>query len=341
MLLILTQPLDAHADRVQEDLRRRGAPVVRLDTAEFPAQAEVSLAYDARGRARYTLRRGADEVDLRDVTAVWDRRPRDPVPPAAIADGPARDYLVAACRTFLQDTWNALPCLWVPARRPVVMRAQLKASQLALAGALGFTLPPTLVSNSPADVLDFYRRHEGRIVSKVVGFPAVEADGTTFGRYTEAVAPRDVGYAPAIRACPMIFQAYVPKQVEVRVTVVGTEVFAAEIHSQATNRTRVDWRRYDHFGTPYRWHDLPPALARRCRRLVQRLGLHFGAVDLALTPDGRYVFFEINPNGQYLWIEHATGLPISAAVGDLLLSGPHRAGIRSPGAGAAPAFPAA
>ena len=49
------------------------------------------------------------------------------------------------------------------------------------------------------------------------------------------------------------------------------------------------------------------------------LGLSYGAVDLVLTPEGRYVFLEINPNGQYLWVEDATGLPISDALCDLLM----------------------
>jgi glutathione synthase/RimK-type ligase-like ATP-grasp enzyme len=54
---------------------------------------------------------------------------------------------------------------------------------------------------------------------------------------------------------------------------------------------------------------------------VERLGLCYGAIDMVLTPDGRYVFLEINPNGQYLWIEEAAGLPISDAICDLLMSG--------------------
>ena len=55
--------------------------------------------------------------------------------------------------------------------------------------------------------------------------------------------------------------------------------------------------------------------------MVERLGLCYGAIDMILTPDGRYVFIEINPNGQYLWIEQETGLPISAAICDLLMGG--------------------
>jgi glutathione synthase/RimK-type ligase-like ATP-grasp enzyme len=130
-----------------------------------------------------------------------------------------------------------------------------------------------------------------------------------------------VAYASAVRYCPVIFQAYVPKRVELRITVVGGEVFAAEIHSQQSNHTRHDWRRYDLGETPHLPHELPADVARRCLRLVGELGLCYGAIDMVLTPDGRYVFIEINPNGQYLWIEQMTGLPISDAVCDLLTSG--------------------
>ena len=116
----------------------------------------------------------------------------------------------------------------------------------------------------------------------------------------------------------MIVQAYVPKRLELRVTVVGDRVLTAAIHSQGSNRTRYDWRHYDHVHTVYEPHRLPAKIERRCRALVAELGLVFGAIDLVLTPDSRHVFLEINPNGQYLWVEEACDLPISAAMADLL-----------------------
>src|SRR5439155_11640005 len=88
-----------------------------------------------------------------------------------------------------------------------------------------------------------------------------------------------------------------------------------------TNHTKYDWRRYDLEQTPHLPHQLPDDVAQRCVALTERLGVRYGAVDLILTPDGRYVFLEINPNGQYLWIEELTGLPISDAIRDLLMQG--------------------
>jgi len=72
-------------------------------------------------------------------------------------------------------------------------------------------------------------------------------------------------------------------------------------------------------------HALPAEIERKLRRLVAAQGLNFGAIDMVLTPDGRYVFLELNPNGQFLWMEDLMGLPMSDAMCDLLLSGSCRA----------------
>lgn len=321
MILILTQPLDPHADLVVEKLRERGADFIRFHPQEFPANAAISLSLSPTGQTRYTLWVDKRTIDLDSAKAVWYRRPRLPVPHEEITDKLTYAATVEECETFVQDVWNSLDCFWIPAPVAVFKREQFKASQLKVALALGFELPPTLFTNNPADFLEFYRQHNGQIVSKRVGFAFFSTSGTPFVRYTEVVSKRDVGYAHSVRYCPIIFQAYVPKRLELRITVVGQEVFAAEIHSQESNHTRHDWRRYDDNQTRYLPHALPADVAQRCVQLVEKLGLCYGAIDMILTPDGRYIFIEINPNGQYLWIELATGLPISDAICDLLISG--------------------
>jgi glutathione synthase/RimK-type ligase-like ATP-grasp enzyme len=80
------------------------------------------------------------------------------------------------------------------------------------------------------------------------------------------------------------------------------------------------------FATQYAPHDLPRDVERRCVALVGRLGLTYGAIDMIVTPDGRYVFLEINPSGLYQWIEVATGLPITDAICDLLIAASRPAG---------------
>jgi hypothetical protein len=320
MILILTEPDDVHADAVIERLKARGVEWVRFNPADFPARASVSLGLESDGRMRSLLRVGETAVDLTRLRSVWYRRPQPPIPDEQIRDAAVRTFVADECHVFLRDLWHALDCRWLPGDPLAIRRAELKATQLRTAGELGLELPPTLVTNSPDEFLDFYRRHNGHVVTKLAGTSFHRSFGNTFMRFTEVVSKRDLGHVGAVRYCPVILQAYVPKRLELRITVVGHEVFAAEIHSQQTHHTRHDWRRYDLGHTPHRVHDLPPEVHEQCVRLVERLGLAYGAIDMILTPDGRYVFVEINPNGQYLWIEHKTGLPISAAVCEFLMN---------------------
>jgi glutathione synthase/RimK-type ligase-like ATP-grasp enzyme len=109
------------------------------------------------------------------------------------------------------------------------------------------------------------------------------------------------------------------RSVTSRVTVVGDE-----ISRRSTRRATphlADWRRYDDARTSHEITTLPEQIAERCRRLTSALGLGYAAFDLIVTPDDRYVFVEVNPNGQYLWLEELTGIPISQAVAAFLASG--------------------
>jgi hypothetical protein len=319
MILVVSNRDDAHAEHIEAMLRARGAVFMRFDPAMFPVAAAISVSYEPAGRSRRTLRVGEQHLDLREVTAVWYRRPGLPDAGAGIEDRAARELVQEECRQLVQDVWSSVDCPWLPAQPSIVKSAGQKATQLKVAGELGFELPPTLITNSPTDLLEFYRQHGGDIVCKLAGTALQRSVGWTFARYTEAVSTRDIAHAHSIALCPVIFQARVPKQVELRITVVGRHVFAAEIHSQTSNHTRLDWRRYDEHNTPHAVHVLPAATEERCRELVGRLGLRYGAIDMIRTPDGRYVFIEINPNGQYLWIERQTGLPISDAICNLLM----------------------
>lgn len=322
MILIVTAPTDAHADHVAALLEARGAPFVRFDPADLPVAAGISIEYARSGAGNHVLVTERERVDLSDVTAAWYRRPGTPAPHPDLRETAAREFVELECGMVLQDLWNSLDCPWLPGPPLMVRRAEYKSLGLTAAGRLGFELPPTLTTNRRADVLEFYRQHDGRIISKLAATAFPATIGFSMIRFTELVTPRDIAHAAAIAHCPMTFQAYVPKRVELRITVVDDRAFAAEIHSQASNHTRFDWRRYDLDRTPHRPHALPREVERRCIQLVAALGLRYGAIDMIVTPDDRYVFLEINPNGQYLWIEHQTGLPISDAICDALTDPP-------------------
>src|SRR5262249_6133530 len=215
------------------------------------------------------------------------------------------------------DAWATLPV------RSRSASPENKLHQLSVAARCGFTLPRTLVTNSPERFLDFYEACGGNLISKRAVNLAPMVGGVATRPYTVSMRRRDAADARAIRHAPVIFQEKVPKRVEVRVTVVGSRVFAAEIQSQGSYRQVTDWRHYPELGQSrfYAPHRLPAAVEQRCRDVVAALGLSFGAIDLILTPDGEYVFLEVNINGQWAYIEDMLGLPISDAIAELLING--------------------
>ena len=187
--------------------------------------------------------------------------------------------------------------------------AERKPYQLAKAAQLGFTLPRTIVTNDEAAVKGFALENE--LVAKAVSSGYIKGIDGNRAIFTNALVPGDLEDLSGLALAPVIFQENIVKSSDIRVTVVGNDIFAAEILSQSRESSNVDWRATDDPDLEHRPHELPSTLARQCLSLVSNLGLAFGALDFALTPDGTYVFFEINPNGEWLWLEDHLGLPIS------------------------------
>lgn len=182
----------------------------------------------------------------------------------------------------VMNVWDAVECRTVPGAPHLAERAERPLAQLLQARRVGFEVPPTLISADPQELLDF---------SAVHGLPE---------------RPWRHGDAGTARHWRLVTQAAPPRLMDLRVVVVGERVFAAEIVSHDDQR-RV------------RPHELPAELAERCRRLIRALGLNYGTINLALTPDGRHVFLEADPGGGFLWLEEATRMPITDALCDLLL----------------------
>jgi hypothetical protein len=323
MILILSHRDDRGSNRVQDELCARGAQVVRFDPGDFPTRAACSLRYSrARGWTRVIEQVGLPSIDVDAIKAVWLRRPGARALPPEIVDPRLQDYVRQEWNAIAGDLFSGMSCFWLPARPAVVRETMRKCHPLLLAHKLGFAIPESAFTSRPQDLFDLHREHDGRIISKQ---PSPSAFPSAFDnqvlRYTEQVSMRDLGYARRLRWSPALVQENLRKQLEIRVTVVGPHVFAAAIDSQASQRTRQDWRRYDHANTPIFAHTLPVEVERRCAELTSALGLHYGAIDLVLTPEDEHVFLEINPAGEYAWIEDATRLPITEAICDQLLGG--------------------
>jgi len=231
-------------------------------------------------------------------------------------------------------------------------KANIKVYQLQVAKEVGLCVPLTLITNQPDEVRSFVANNSGITLFKPIAGASVgggparftkEIEESYAGQFALPPAqpidePEHVNYAVFARiltpermeqldrivACPVAFQVYVEKRLELRITIVGDIIFPAEIHSQEYEDTKIDWRHLSL--TPdavptHEKHTLPDEISSKLLLLMKHLGLVFGCIDMILTPDGEYVFLEVNPAGQWGWIEKLTGMPITDTLTDMLIRG--------------------
>lgn len=315
-VLILSSPQDMHAHAMREVLELKGYRCDILFTPDFPRKLDftINMRHDP---ARLEIAGGyAFELHER-YSSVWRRRPYHSRPPRDYTEAD-RDIIRRECRDMRAGFFELLcpESLWV---NPLscMTTERCKSLHLALARKIGFKIPKTIFSNSPIEIVNFFKGSQGRVVYKTFN----SLIPTTL--LTEEMLQDGEG----LRWTPGIYQEYIEKAYELRVTVVGRRVFTVRIDSQGTSRGKVDWREaqkqkpgvpVDLIFEPYRLSQKIEAL---CLELASNLQLAYAGIDLAVTQDGSCIFFEINSSGQFLWIDYETRLPILDAMSEMLVQG--------------------
>jgi ATP-grasp ribosomal peptide maturase len=312
-VLVVTALEDLTADWVIEALNEREAWVARVDPADIGSGLHFSARIAGDSAAwNGRLRTASREVDLRDVGAIYYRRPG----PWRFAHLPPqqRDFAVAEARYgFGGVLYNLERAVYVnhPA---AVTRADFKPGQLRTAVGLGLPIPPTLITNEAGEARRFAGEH-GRIICKTFrGLPSGE-DGHAGAIWTQRVDPGTFDESMAVTA--HLFQAELAKIGDVRVTVVGRRVFAQQIMAPGAT---LDWRQGDWDQLIHAPIRVPPPVQAALHRYLAAYDLVFGCFDFALTgagdDAGDWVFIECNPNGQWAWLPDAD--QIACALADVL-----------------------
>lgn len=321
-VLIISSAQDGHVDPVLQELARRGVGTRLIDPALYLESGGLSVKVEERLSAKF--RSSEAEVGLdcsSEVASVWYRRPSDiPRPQALLAE--EGDWYRRECQHLLSGVWADSDCLWV-SKPDAVNRASLKLPQLALARRLGLSVPRTIVTNEPDEARRFLSACDAGAVVKALSAPYVFYPGRGAATlYTHLIGVADMERIDDVKTCPTMLQQFIRKAADVRVTVIGEQVFGVSIESQDSEDTAVDFRRSGDRMLSLRHEPLvlPEMIEERCRSMLRHFGLEFGAFDFALTEDGTYYFLEVNPNGQWLWLEWATGIPLTAALCDLLMT---------------------
>lgn len=317
-IVTITASDDPHVAFVQKHLRDE---MTVIDVALILEGR--SLSYSLNGKGADVI---SDGILLNNVDAVWLRKPQPLEQINMPLSEDYKEFSLFAIKHFSQLLYGRFPdALWVSSYYSIE-RASDKLFQLEIAKKIGFNIPATLVTSSEEQAKKFIKHHK-TVITKPIERRGLIKNGAFHFFYTNKINKRtDIS---GLHLAPAIFQEAVLEAVDVRVTVVGDKVFAASITGGSmdqSNSTVRDWRVTNHDDSAkYEAIELPASVARLCVLHVKEMGLCFGAIDLMRDKKGVYWFLENNPNGQWAFVEQATGLPIGRAIARLLESGRRRA----------------
>lgn len=315
-VLILSSPDDQHATTVSERLSSMGATVDFFKFDEFIEKCTVAFEL-GMDQNRCQIDRATGNLDLPSYDSIWYRRPGKMQARQFVEPWISR-MVENEARSALDGIFRSLNCVWMnlPANNAA---CQDKLWQLQVASKLGLQIPETLVTNKPSLVLEFFEKCDGKVIYKMMGEQTnqiIPANENPRGISTLPLRKEDLPFIDQVSFAPHLFQKCIQKSCDLRVTVVGNEIFGTRIDSQS-GRGKIDWRHdYTVEMEPF---ELPTDIAAKCFDLTKSLGLNYGAIDLVLTDAAQYIFLEINCGGQYLWVEEITKQPISDAVCRLLV----------------------
>jgi hypothetical protein len=310
MLLILTNGQDATANYLCDRLRAESVHFVRFDTDGD--LTTVSVRYGS-GRPAFTLQ--GTEYTPDKIHHIWYRRPR-PLRPALEGSSSEIAHAAQEWSEAIEGVLSHVPAeRWMnhPARNT---SASHKIEQLTRAGSVGLRVPQTLVTQDPEEFRSFWTDCDGDVVVKPLASGYIERNGG--GRdsviYTERVTLAHLDNMESLRAAPTLFQRRVRKREDVRVCIVDDEVVPVSLRIEGHDGEQpLDIRRDDMAGVRYEPVELPADVRRALLRLVRAYGLRFSAIDMAIDSDGNWVFFELNPNGQWAWLDQLGGTDIAGS----------------------------
>src|SRR5258706_476480 len=312
-VLIITNELDEHADAVVLELHKRNVPVFRFHPEDFPGACSISIEI-RDGRIEGEIVNEYRRVAFKDICAAWFRRPQSLFTGIRnLTSTKLEDYVKAQSMATLTALYDGLQTLWVG--QPHKLRlADIKALQLAEASKAGLKTPHTLISNNPEKAAAFIGMLGGTecAVKPLVALGVSNEQGYRLPLTT--IVPADYSL-DAVAMAPNIFQPYISKMTELRCVVIGEKIFSARINSQANANTAMDWRAGD---CEHEIFSLPEDVEASIHHLMNSFGINFASLDMILTPEGEFVFLELNPNGQWLWLEEELGLPLVASMANLL-----------------------
>lgn len=300
-IFICTHSQDAHAVAVRMALNRIGHEALIWVGSNHSGNTVMTI--EVQPQVDLTLAGNGVEHRFSDFDLIWWRTQMPASMPKSLHAGDRKCFeqewadMYAAMRVAFRDD-----AIWINPWMGGIL-AGMKTLQLKIARHLELRVPQTLITNDPERVREFSKNLSNGIVHKLQTATAWTNSERIARSRTVRMTAAHLANDAAIKLCPGIFQEYIPKAFEVRATFFGETCLAAQLASQDNVYGTCDWRSASPVELGVRPLELPKAIYDKCLSLMKQLGITIGCFDFSVTPDGEYVFLEVNENGQFLWVE--------------------------------------
>ena len=311
-VLIVGDEEDPHIKGVCEILKNNLQEYLILNPYN-PNNSSVSLEFEP---FKVIFGDSTREIYSDDVGAIWWRlKPKmkfeeKTMDEVEIEKFVTREWMgiLSALEDFLEDKFWINP-------RSVDTKIRNKPYQLSIASSSELKIPKGIITNNFAHVMDLNSQHNP-LIYKPLSYLIIPSDRLIL--YANLLSNEElVAASQNISRAPSIYQEYIEKDYELRITVIGEDIYPVKIYSQTNENTIIDWRK-DQLNLEYELVSLDPEFEESLRNLHNNFNLIYGAYDFIVTPEGEHVFLEVNPVGQWLWLEEELGLDISQSIADLL-----------------------
>lgn len=250
--------------------------------------------------------------DLEKLDVVWFRR----IPSIFSLENRIANVLDRAnsesdLNAFVSDIASAIGTKVFNVNKPQCIKtAASKPLQIQYANDAGLKVPQTIISNDLAEIRRFVRNNENGTIHKPLRFQTwltKDSSNTNFvANVTTEIGDIDKFGSCDFLASPSIYQERIQKTAEVRVTILGKSAFAVmQERKDPQNSVGVDWRQNPE-AFIYKPIPLPAKVFLACVELLKMLDLSCGNFDFGINENGEYIFFEVNPAGQFLYHELLT-----------------------------------
>ena len=248
---------------------------------------------------------------LKEIKSIWYRRPAT-VDTSYVSDVGVQRYIEEETQVCLDYILYSLKDIAVWYNFPLNNKfASNKLLQIEVAFKCGLNIPDTIITNIYKNLKYFFDSHESTSTKGLTKSNFL-FNGVTYPKLNRIVSKDEVvesNFNPKFG--PTLFQQYINKQSDVRIVFIKGLVFAFEIKSQELELSREDFRGVSPDKLTHAVIELPKKVVNGILKFCNFYGLNFSCFDFVLNSKGEFIFIENNPNGQWLWLEFATGFDLT------------------------------